>query len=77
MDKSTNIDQDYVIEYRKQLGLRLREARKQGGLTLLQVGQQVGVNDTTIGKIENGKFPTQIDMYIKLAIVLNLKIEIK
>lgn len=77
MEKQTNIDQDYVIEYRQKLGLKLREARKQNDLTLRQVGESIGVNDTTIGKIENGKFPTAIDMYIKIAIVLNLKIEIK
>lgn len=74
MEKQTNIDQEYILEYRKQLGLRFKEARN--NKTLQEISDAVGVTAGTISKIENGKFPSAIDLYIKIAIVLNLKIEI-
>lgn len=74
MQKETNINQDYILEYRKKLGLQLKEAR--GDKTLQEIADSIGVTAGTISKIENGKFPSAIDLYIKIAIVLNLKIEI-
>lgn len=73
--KNTNIDQQYVVEYRKKLGEQLKEAR--GDRTLEDVAEAVGMTAGTISRLENGKFPSPIDLYIKMAVVLNLKISLK
>jgi len=76
MPKQTNIDQEYVLEYRKQLGAKLKETRKAANLTLQQVGEAIGTTAGTISKIELGQYSTEIDLYIKIAITLNLKISL-
>lgn len=75
MNRETNIDQQYVVEYRKKLGAQLKEAR--GEKTLQEIADAVGMTVPTISRIENGKFPSPIDLYIKIAVVLNLKISLK
>lgn len=74
MLKETNINQEYVVEYRKQLGLQLKAAR--GKKTLEEIAEAVGMTRGTISRIENGKFPSPIDLYIKLGVILNLKISL-
>lgn len=77
MIQETIISQEYVLDYRKGLGAKLKEARKKGSLTVQTVADKTGLTIGTISKIENGKFPASIDTYIKLAILLNLKISLK
>ncbi len=74
MIKETNINQEYVLEYRKQLGLKIKEAR--GDKTIEEISEATGLTPETITKIENGKFSSPIDLYIKIAVVLNLKISL-
>lgn len=75
MKNSTNISPDFVIHCRQDLGAKIKAKRKELNMDQATLGEAVGVQATTISKIEAGKFPTQIDMYIKIGIALNFKIE--
>jgi DNA-binding XRE family transcriptional regulator len=77
MKKETNIDQSFVKHLREVLGAKIKEARKSQGLDQKQLAEQVGLTASTIGKIEAGKFSSEIDIYIKIGIVLNFKLELK
>lgn len=77
MPKDIDTIQEYIVEYRQQLGAKLKEARKSSNLTLNDIAKEINVTEGTISRIEAGKFPSAIDLYIKIAIVLNLKISLK
>ncbi|MFD9692269.1 helix-turn-helix domain-containing protein [Kitasatospora sp. NPDC059146] len=43
------------LQHRRKVGRRLKEFREVSGLTVEQAGQSIGVSDSTMSRIENGK----------------------
>lgn len=61
---------------RNKIGSQLREIRKSCGLSQEDVAEQCGIQQTTISKIEAGRFSVSIDMLSRITSVLNADIEI-
>ena len=56
-----------ISDATRELGRRLAKARLQLGATQEQVGEFVGIDYTTVGKIERGERNTNLHNIIKLA----------
>lgn len=56
------------------LGFALREARKKKGLNQTELGIPVGVDQTTVSKVEQGKPGTRLDTLLRLLSVLDLEL---
>lgn len=55
-----------------QFGNRLYELRKKAGLSQSQLGQKLGVSNKAISKWENGQTKPDLDLFAKLAEILNV-----
>ncbi|WP_272933814.1 helix-turn-helix domain-containing protein [Streptomyces sp. PSAA01] len=49
------------------VGQRLLALRRGKGLTQMQLGARAGIDNKTISRIENGRYPTSIDQIARLA----------
>lgn len=76
MKKQTNINPEYIKQYRIQLGEKIKTAREANKLTLEEVSDYCGVTPSTVSKVETGAFNNGIDLYVKIAMALNLKISL-
>jgi len=56
------------------LGFALREERKKKGLNQTDLGTPVGVDQTTVSKVEQGKPGTRLDTLLRLLSVLDLEL---
>ena len=56
------------------LGFALREERKKKGLNQTDLGTPVGVDQTTVSKVEQGKPGTRLDTLFRLLSVLDLEL---
>ena len=56
------------------LGFALREERKRKGLNQTALGAPVGVDQTTVSKVEQGKPGTRLDTLFRLLSVLDLEL---
>ena len=56
------------------LGFALREERKKKGLNQTDLGVPVGVDQTTVSKVEQGKPGTRLDTLFRLLSVLDLEL---
>lgn len=61
---------------RLRIGNRLRELREAQGLTTTQLGERCGLTQSTISKVENGKWSVSLDILSKISAVLGAKVEI-
>ncbi|MCA8902674.1 MAG: helix-turn-helix transcriptional regulator [Hyphomonas sp.] len=57
------------------LGVRLKDIRTQAGLTQAELAERVGVSRKTINTVENGVFVPSTILALKLAEVLNTRVE--
>lgn len=62
---------------RERIGVMIRELRQNKGLTQQELADLSGMNRTTIGKIESGKFNASIDLISKLIKPLGAELDIK
>lgn len=53
--------------YRKEVGMKLRDAREKSGKSVREVSEETGINISNLSRIENGKYNYGIDMLNKLA----------
>lgn len=60
-----------LYEARKVIGEHIRELREEKSLTQAELGEIVGVSQTTIAKIENGVFNFGIDTVSALSVALD------
>lgn len=60
-----------IKEYRRKLGIRIRQVREQRGYSLEQLAELMDINSSTIAKIENGKFSITVDYLVRFSILLN------
>lgn len=61
---------------RIRIGNRLRELRESQGLTTTQLGERCGLTQSTISKVENGKWSVSLDILSKVCEALGAKVEI-
>lgn len=61
---------------RIRIGNRLREIREAQGLTTTQLGERCGLTQSTISKVENGKWSVSLDILSKVCEALGVKVEI-
>lgn len=59
------------------LGQIIRDRRKSLGLTQLAAGKLVGVHQTTLSDVENGKNKVKIDTLMKIIAALRLELLIQ
>ena len=76
MIKETNIDKNHIITLRQELGAQIKEKRWAANMDQKTLADTIGVHSNTIIKMEAGIFPTPIDLYIKIGVVLNFKINL-
>ena len=63
-------------EARIKIGLQLLNKRESLGWTQEVLAEKLGVNRSTVAKVENGRWSFSIDYLEKFCEVLNLKIEL-
>jgi HTH-type transcriptional regulator/antitoxin HipB len=56
------------------LGFALREERRKKGLNQTELGRSVGVDQTTVSKVEQGKPGTRLDTLFRLLSALDLEL---
>ena len=61
---------------RIRIGSRLRELREEQGLTATQLGEKCGLTQSTISKVENGKWSVSLDILSKICEALGARVEI-
>lgn len=64
------------LNHRLRIGSRLRELREAQGLTTTQLGERCGLTQSTISKVENGKWSVSLDILSKVCEVLGAKMDI-
>ncbi|NEW73540.1 MULTISPECIES: helix-turn-helix domain-containing protein [Streptomyces] len=62
----------WIQQHRWAVGQRLRTLRLDKGLTQMQLGARAGIDNKTISRIENGRYPTSIDQIARLARALDV-----
>ena len=67
MSNSENIDEEFLKENRVKIGAALRVIREKKGYRQDYLAEIMGVDRSTISKIENGKFNCSIDYISKFA----------
>ena len=59
----------------KDVGRRIYEARKAAGLTMTELGNKIGVNNSTIKRYEDGQFNrVSMDALVKVANALDVEV---
>lgn len=66
-----NINEEYFIEVRKIIGSWLREMREEKKLSQQELADKMGINQTTISKIEVGKWNFGVDTVTLFALHLD------
>lgn len=61
---------------RLRIGNRLRELREAKGLTTTLLGEKCGLTQSTISKVENGKWSVSLDILSKICEALGARVEI-
>lgn len=61
---------------RIRIGSRLRELREAQGLTTTQLGERCGLTQSTISKVENGKWSVSLDILSKVCEALGAELNI-
>lgn len=59
------------------LGLILRSVRKMKGLSQTEAGKSVGIDQTTMSKIEGGESNTRIDTLFRLLAALDMEMIVR
>lgn len=65
-----------LMNDRLRIGSRIRELREAQGLTSTQLGEMCGLTQSTISKVENGKWSVSIDILSKVCEALGARVEI-
>lgn len=74
--KSPNISDEYILQKRKEIGVKLKELRENKGLTMDQLGELIGTGKSTISKIEAGKWNFGIDTLTMFSVALDFNVEL-
>lgn len=71
--ENANINTEYVNNVRILIGSWIKKFRKQKNLTLKEVADLLEIKESTVSKIENGKW-LSLEMLIKLSVKLDFYI---
>jgi transcriptional regulator with XRE-family HTH domain len=72
---SPNIDESYLLEKRYEIGKKIAELRKEKGISQSEMAELIGTKQTTISKIEAGKWNFSIDFINAILLKLDLRVE--
>lgn len=72
----SNIDENFLINKRIELGEKIRQYRVAKGLTCQQLADEMNISRSTISKIEAGKWNYGIDTLNSFAVYLDFKVMI-
>ncbi len=64
-----------LYDDKKFIGNIIKQARKKAGLNQAELCQKLGMTDKNLGNIENGRQFPQVNNFLRIIEVLNLKIE--
>ena len=65
------------MDDRLRIGSRLRELREAKGLTTTQLGERCGLAQSTISKVENGRWSVSLDILSKVCEALGARVDIE
>lgn len=68
---SENAKDDFIRDYRLKIAGKIRAIREKRGYSQDDLAEIMGVNRSTISKIENGKFSFSIDYLAKFSFFLD------
>lgn len=68
--------ENYILNSRLKMGQNIREIREKRGYSQDELAEIMGINRTTISKIENGKFSFSIDYLAKFSLFLDFNFSI-
>lgn len=66
-----NVNPEYLLEVRKIIGDWIRQMREDKGYSQEDLGEKMGIDRSTIAKIENGKWNFGIDTVTMFAVHLD------
>jgi transcriptional regulator with XRE-family HTH domain len=65
-----------IKDYRIKLGDKIRLVREQRGYSQEHLADIMGINRSTISKIENGKFGITVDYLVRFSIFLDFEFKV-
>ena len=76
MDKKSRPPEVYIQQKREAIGKQIRLFREKKGISQEELAEIMEVKNSTISKIESGKFAITIDYLAKLAWYLDFQISV-
>jgi len=70
------MEEQLIKEFRFQLGKEIKEVRKSRKMNQNELAQRLGIDRSTISKIENGKFSVSVDYLVKLSLALDYEFSV-
>ena len=67
MNKQSRATEQYIRENREAIGKQIRAFREKKGFSQDELAEIMGVNRSTISKVETGKFAITIDYLVRFA----------
>ncbi|MBD0333744.1 MAG: helix-turn-helix transcriptional regulator [Chitinophagaceae bacterium] len=74
MKTKSRLPDNYIQNYREDIGKRIRNLREEKGYSQDDLAEMMEIQRSTISKIENGKFGVSIDYLVKFAWYLDFDI---
>lgn len=76
MENISKPSDDYLYKHRVTIGKKIRDLREKKGYSQDDLAEIMGINHSTISKVETGKFAITIDYLSKFAWYLDFNISI-
>lgn len=70
------MEEKLIKEYRYHLGREIRSVRKSKNMNQNELAEILGIDRSTISKIENGKFSVSVDYLVKLSLALDYEFRV-
>lgn len=70
------MEDNYELDDRIRIGRRIEELRKQAGLSQRDLAARCGIAQSTIYRIEAGKFAVRLDLLESIASALGKKVDL-
>jgi len=74
MNNKSRPTEQYIQENRELIGKQIRTFREKKGFSQDELAEIMGINRSTVSKIETGKFAISIDYLVKFAWYLDFSI---
>lgn len=76
MKTNTRQPNPAILAARKEVGQKIREIRERRGLTTSDVANIVGIDRTTVSKLETANWSPTLDQVLKIAAAVGVRLEI-